>query len=76
MNNFVILIGILKSIYSDFIELDVENLGIIKIFVDNDIDNNIYLNKITKIEGELTINHFPFPVVKANKIFQLKEFIN
>lgn len=71
MNNFVNLIGILIKVNDSYLVLDVENLGKIKVFFDEVIDNNcLKINSITKIEGRLSFFNFPFPVVIANKIYQ------
>lgn len=77
MNNFVFLVGILTNINNDFVELDVEELGSIKVFIDyNDEIIKLTIGKLTKIEGELSLKFFPFPVIKANRIYQIKSNIN
>ena len=77
MKNAVLLIGFLKKIDNDFIVLDVENLGLIKVFVDNNESiNKLILNSYTRVEGELAYKSFPFPIVVAKQIYQAKIEIN
>ena len=77
MNNLVILIGVILSINDSYLEIKVDNLGIIKVFIDETIDNkNLFIDKLTKIEGRLKYYNFPFPVVVAEKIYQIKNDIS
>lgn len=74
MNNIVILIGLLIEINENYLELKVDNLGKIKVFFNEIINSNeLKLNAFTKIEGCLSYFNFPFPVVLANKIFQIDD---
>lgn len=75
--NRVEVIGICVEINSSFIVLKVENGSDLKFFFNETVDYNVIeLGKYTRIIGFLEASDFPFPIVKIEKVYQMKETIH
>lgn len=81
MLNYVELIGRCINVFSDRIELLMKSGDIFCIYLLEDIDINIIeVNSYTRIVGRVAfINDIPFPMIVADKVYQMKgemEFTN
>ena len=75
--NRVEVIGVCLDVTSDYIIIKVDNTDPIKMFFNEKINVElIEIGKYTKVLGFLEVKDFPFPIVKVEKVFQLKENVN
>ena len=75
--NRVEVIGVCLDVTSDYIIIKVDNTDPIKMFFNEEINVElIEIGKYTKVLGFLEVKDFPFPIVKVEKVFQLKENVN
>lgn len=77
MMNRVEVIGICVDVNSTYIVLKVENGSDLKFFFNESVDINVIeIGKYTKVIGFLEASDFPFPIVKIEKVYQMKETIH
>lgn len=77
MMNKVEVIGLCVDVNTTYIILKVENGSDLKLFFNESIDiNAIEIGKYTKVIGFLDASDFPFPIVKIEKVYQLKETVH
>ena len=75
--NRVEVIGICIEVNSSFIVLKVENGSDLKFFFNETVDYNVIeLGKYTRIIGFLEVSDFPFPIVKIEEVYQIKEQVH
>ena len=72
--NKVEVIGLCIEVTSSYLILEVENTLPLKLFFSEKIETElIEIGKSTKILGYLEANDFPFPIVKVEKVYQIKD---
>ena len=75
--NKVEVIGLCIEVTSSYLILEVENTLPLKLFFSEKIETElIEIGKSTKILGYLEANDFPFPIVKVEKVYQIKDSVN
>ena len=75
--NRVEIIGICTEVTTEYIILNVENSNPLKLFFSEKVDYElIEVGKYTKVLGYLECKDFPFPIVKVDKVYQIKETVN
>ena len=78
MKNYVELIGLCILSSEDYLELKMSNGDIVRVFfcekqLTNVLDNGVY----TKVIGRIAfIDCFPFSVVVAEEVYQIKGSVN
>ena len=77
MLNQVEVIGICLEVTETYLILKVENSLPLKLFFNEKVDFEVIeVGKYTKVLGYLEVKDFPFPIVKIEKVFQIKENVN
>ena len=75
--NRVEVIGICLEVTESYLILKVENSLPLKLFFNEKVDFEVIeAGKYTKVLGYLEAKDFPFPIVKIEKVFQIKENVN
>ena len=75
--NRVEVIGICIDVNSTYLVLKVENGSDLKFFFNETVEYEVIeIGKFTKVIGFLEASDFPFPIVKVEKVYQMKETIH
>ena len=75
--NSVVFVGVCKEVVSSSILLENQAGKLFRFYFASKEDvRTIDLNVLTKIEGYVDIQDFPFPVIMVEKVYQLKNNVN
>ena len=75
--NRVEIIGICLEVNSSYMLVEVQDTKPLKLFFNDDVNYEmIEVGKYTKVLGYLEADEFPFPIVKIEKVYQIKENVN
>lgn len=75
--NSVVFVGVCREVEDSSILLENQDCKLFRFYFANKEDiRTVDLNVLTKIEGYVDVQEFPFPIIMVEKVYQLNNNVN